>query len=90
MSKGGMVVRSKLKELVAQIERKKSRVVQQQEIANETGLTENTVSRWMKPDPFDRIETKTAVRLCAYVTQNLGRKCEIGDLLFIDYMPTQS
>ena len=88
MQKGGMVVRSRLKELVAQIERKKGKSVQQQEIAELTGLTKNTVSRWMKPDSFDRIETDTAVRLCFFVSQSLEQKCEIGDLLYIDYIPT--
>lgn len=74
-----IVVRSRLKELIAQKERLVGRSIQQKEVAAETGLTEHTIGRWMKPDPLSRIETDVAIPLCVY----LG--CTLGDLLYIDY-----
>lgn len=85
MNLGEMIVRSRLKELVAQVERKHG-TVQQREIAKETKLTENTISRWMKPDPFSRIESHAALELCKYLSRKLERSVELGDLLYIDYI----
>jgi DNA-binding Xre family transcriptional regulator len=77
--KGVGVVRSRLKEIVAQKERTVNRSIQQKEIAEVTGLTEHTISRWMRPTPFTRIETDVALKLCQYLN------CELGELLYIDY-----
>lgn len=90
MTEGERVLRSRFKELVAQIERAENRPIQQQEIAQETGLDDHTISRWMGPKPFKRFESDTVLRLCQYASMRLGKPVEIGDLLHIDYMPTQS
>lgn len=72
-------IHSRLKELLALKEREEKRVIQQKEVAEATGLTEHTISRWMRPTPLSRIETDVVLKLCKYL------KCSLGDLLFIDY-----
>lgn len=78
-NKGEGKVRSRLKVLIAQKEVEKGSPIRQGEIATATGLNEHTISRWMRPEPFARIETDAAVKLCKF----LG--CEIGELLYIDW-----
>lgn len=70
---------SRLKELVAKKEREAQKAISQGDIAKATGLDPHTVSRWMQPKPFARIEADAAKKLCNF----LG--CQIGDLLYIDY-----
>lgn len=72
-------MRSRLKELVLKKEIERGDRIQQKEIAEATGLDENTISRWMSPKPFQKIDVKPIVELCKWL------KCEVGDLLFIDY-----
>lgn len=71
-------MRSRLKVLIAQKEVELGHAIKHGEIAKATGLNEHTITRWMRPEAFDRIETNAAVKLCEY----LG--CELGDLLYID------
>lgn len=70
---------SRLKELVAMREREVGHTIQNKDIADETGLTEHTIGRWMKPEPIDRIEAKVLLRLSMWLN------CEAGDLLHIEY-----
>lgn len=77
--RGGYVVRSKLKELVARKERERGESITGETIAEATGLNVGTVSRWMQPKPLQRIDGDVVARLCVY----LG--CELGDLLYIDH-----
>lgn len=76
--KGGVVV-SRLKRLVLDLEEKERRTIEQQDIAKATGLSANTISRWMKQDPFDRIEVRALVALCNYLN------CAPGDLLHLEH-----
>lgn len=71
-------MRSRLKQLVAQREATLGRRIKQIEISELTGLSANTVSRWMSPVPFERFESEPVVKLCAWL------ECGIGDLLYID------
>lgn len=75
---GGVIVRSRLKSLIADLESKTGERIQQKDIAAKTGLQEATISRWMSPKPFTRIDVDVAGALCEF----LG--CELGDLLYID------
>lgn len=70
--KGEMVVRSRLKELVYQRERELGDRLWQKDIAKATGLTEKTISRWMSPEPFTRLEVDAIIRLCRYFNVDLG------------------
>jgi DNA-binding Xre family transcriptional regulator len=72
------VVRSRLKELMAIKEREVGHIIQQKDIAEAIGVAEPTIGRWMRPTPFERIETEVVIKLCAYLN------CALGDLLFID------
>lgn len=80
-SSGGWTVKSRLKELVARKEQESGVRIQQKEIAEATGLDDNTISRWMSPKAFTKLDVKPLERLCRY----LG--CEIGDLLYLDKSP---
>lgn len=73
------VVRSRMNQLIASRELELGRRIKQIEIAEETGLNPNTISRWMNPKPFERLEVEPLVKLCAWL------ECEIGDLLYIDH-----
>ncbi len=72
------VVRSRLKELVTKKEIELGRRIKQNEIAEQTGLNPNTISRWMTSQPMARIETEPAIKLCEWLD------CELGDLMYID------
>lgn len=75
---GGPVVRSRLKELVLKKEIERQERIHQIEIVEATGLKPGTISRWMSPKPFKKINSDVVLKLCQY----LG--CEMGDLLYID------
>lgn len=83
-SSGGWKVKSRLKELIARKEQVTGERIQQQDIAKATGLDANTISRWMSPKPFTKMDLKPVERLCRYLD------CEIGDLLYFDKSQTQS
>lgn len=70
---------SRMKELLAVKERELGRRIKQNEIVKETHLNPNTVSRWLSPEPFSRIEAQAIIPLCRYFN------CKVGDLLEIDY-----
>lgn len=71
-------MRSRLKSLIANLESETGERIQQKDIAAATGLQEATISRWMSPKPFTRIDVEVAGALCEFL------KCELGDLLYID------
>lgn len=77
-TKGDWTLHSRLKELVAERERKEQRRIHQKQIAEEAKVSEMAVSRWMRPEPFMKIEVEVATKLCKW----LG--CEIGDLLYFE------
>jgi DNA-binding Xre family transcriptional regulator len=76
---GEIIVRSRLKHLIADLETKRGRRIQQKDIAEATGLRDATISRWMSPEPFTKIDVKVAGELCKFL------ECELGDLLYIDH-----
>lgn len=75
---GGRLI-SKMKELLALREREIGRRIYQNEISRATKLNPNTITRWMSPEPFTRIEAPVIIPLCRYFS------CRVGDLLEIDY-----
>lgn len=77
-------LKSKLKELVAERERITGYRIRQTDIAAATGLNPNTISRWMSPEPFDRLEAKALTRLCTWLN------CDVGTLLYIDNGHTEN
>lgn len=76
--KGEFAVRSRLKQLILEKEVALGDRITNKSIAAETGLDENTISRWMSPKPFHHISTVPITALCKYLD------CEIGDLLYVD------
>ena len=75
---GGLIVRSRLKELVLQREIAEGRKIKQIEICEATGLNPHTVGRWMSPVAFERFESKPVMALCEWL--GVG----IGELLVIE------
>lgn len=71
-------MKSRMRILMAERESREGRRISQKEVAEETGLSEMTISRWMKPTPFGHIEADPLERLCRYLD------CEIGDLVYFD------
>lgn len=59
-------MRSRLAEIVRQMEIDQQRKIEQREIAAATGLDENTISRWMQIAPFKTIRVDVLARLCQY------------------------
>ncbi|RMG88407.1 MAG: XRE family transcriptional regulator [Chloroflexi bacterium] len=72
-------MRSKLKELVFKREQAEQRRIFQNEIAEKTGLTPGTISRWMSPRPIRQIQDDVVIPLCEFF------QCDIGDLVTIEY-----
>lgn len=63
---GGWVMRSRLREIVLQKELDNGKRILQIDIANETGLTETTISKWMDVKPLKRIEVETMMTLARW------------------------
>lgn len=72
-------LRNKLIELIHKKETQLGRRVTQAEIARETGLPENTISRWVNTGIVKRVEHEVVLSLCKYF------ECELEDLLYIDW-----
>jgi DNA-binding Xre family transcriptional regulator len=77
-SEGKLIVRSRLRQLVAQREIESGKKIMQKEIAHETGLDEHTISRWMDVKPVKRIDVEPMLALLRW----LG--CTMNDLLYIE------
>lgn len=77
-SEGVAALKHRLIELLALKEAKEGRRYLQTDIAKETGLTENTVSRWMNKTDLQRVDDKVLIALCDFL------RCDVADLLFID------
>jgi transcriptional regulator with XRE-family HTH domain len=75
---GGLIVRSRLKELVLQREIAEGRKIKQIEICEATGLNPHTIGRWMSPVAFERFEVKPLLAL----SQWLG--VQVGELLAVE------
>lgn len=75
-------MRSRLKELVYQRERESGERIWQKDIATATGLTEKTISRWMSPEPFTRLEVDAVVRLCRFLN------VDMNDLVYMEEIPS--
>lgn len=59
-------MRSKLPQIVLELEVKRGRRIMQTEIASACGLTETTVSKWMDVKPITRIEVSTLNKLARW------------------------
>ncbi len=80
--KGGLILRSNLKQLLAKKEVELGRRITQKELGELTHLNRNTITRWMGPEPFERFESAPVIKLCTALN------CEIGDLVVIDADPS--
>ena len=72
---GRLVLKSRLKELVTEKEREWGRRIYQKEIATVTGLSENTITRWMSPEELEAFSGNTVASICDFFN------CQPGDLL---------
>ena len=68
-------VRSKLPEIIRQREIELGRRIAIKEIADQTGLNRNTVSSWLSPIPFGRVDSH------AVITLRRWANCSWEDLL---------
>lgn len=72
-------VKHRLVQLLLEKDAKAGRRFTQAEHAENIGIPENTLSRWMRNPEIKRVDHDIVVKLCSY----LG--CQIGDLLYIDW-----
>jgi len=76
-----MVRNSKLRNriliLVTEKERNLGRRITQKEIAQNIGVSEQLIGRWMK-NKVKQFDGETIEKLCAYFN------CDVGELLYID------
>lgn len=59
-------MRSRLKELIYLRETEQGERVTRKELAEETGINPATLSRYLSPEPFERIDIDTAEKLAEY------------------------
>jgi DNA-binding Xre family transcriptional regulator len=72
--------RSKLYLLIAEKEQLDRRKLTQRIVANESGVSTNTICKWMKRDlTMPRVDGETALALCRYFG------CTLTDLVEFDY-----
>jgi hypothetical protein len=81
------VVKSQFNVLKAQIEQKLGKSIEQKQIAAETNLREATISRWMSPEPFERIDANVWITLWLWVTQWLD--IDKGDMFAVEPLETE-
>ena len=74
-----MVV-SKMRRLRFEKEEQEGRKLTYEALQQETGLAPNTLARFLKSEPLDRIDANTIDALCRFFS------CGIGDLL--EYLPS--
>ena len=70
-------LKNRLLELMQARERKEGRRLKQREISSFIGVTDHTISSWLKND-VTRYDKHVVEGLCAYF------QCEVGDLLYLD------
>jgi hypothetical protein len=80
------VVKSQLNILKARIEQKIGKSIEQKQIAEETGLREATISRWMSPEPFERIDANVWIALWLWVKQWLD--VDKGEMFVVEPLET--
>jgi transcriptional regulator with XRE-family HTH domain len=72
-------LRNRLLELMQRRERKENRRLTQHEIALYIGVTDHTISSWLKND-VTRFDRHVVEGLCEYFG------CEVGDLLYLEWV----
>lgn len=72
---------SQLNVLVAEVEQKTGRNIEQKEISQDTNLRPATISRWMSVDPFIKADLNVAGILCEWASNKLKRDISYGDML---------
>jgi DNA-binding Xre family transcriptional regulator len=77
MEANNIKVRNRFLELLAQKEMQEGRRIRNKEIAEEVGVTEHTVARWLKND-VTKIDVPVLEGFCNYFD------CDIGDLLYLE------
>jgi putative transcriptional regulator len=63
--------------LLNEKERLLGRRIPQSEVANEIGVTKNTITNWVKND-LDKLDVEVVEKLCVYFD------CQVGDLLYLE------
>lgn len=69
------MIRSKLRRLRFDKEEQERRKLTYEVMQAETGLASNTLARFFKDDPLDRLDGQVLSTLCRYFD------CEVGDVL---------
>jgi putative transcriptional regulator len=70
-------LRNRLLELLTEKERKERRRIPQAEVARAIGVSNNTMSNWMR-NSQDKLDISVVERLCDYF------RCELSDLLVLE------
>lgn len=70
-------LRNKLKTLLIQKYGIEGDIPSQENLAVQMGLTQNTLSRWMR-GKISRFDEDSITKICVFLD------CEVGDLLYID------
>lgn len=68
----GLVI-SLLPEVVREKSLAEGRDILSKDIAEETGLNKNTISRWMSVEPLDNINSRTILKLCRWANMPIEK-----------------
>jgi len=71
-------VKNRLVRLMGEKQSKEERPINASTVARETGLTRQAISKWVRGDVTE-FRGEIVQKLCKYF------KCELGDLLYIDW-----
>lgn len=75
--KGGRV-KSRLGIVLAEHQLKVGKRITLASLATAISTRPSTLSRWMSPEPMEKIDANTLEKLCNFF------ECQVGDLIFID------
>lgn len=71
-------MKTRIIELLSEKQKRLGRIISKTELKQKTKLTKPTIDRWLSGE-VTRFDEKSIVELCRYL------RCEIGDLLYIDW-----
>lgn len=74
-------MRTRILQLMAQKQLKEGRIISQATVAAESGITRQTINKWVSGD-LHRFDEETITKLCEYF------ECALSDLLYIDFEKT--
>lgn len=74
------MARSKLAEVVARRQRETGEKITGETIARLAGLNVGTVSRWMQPEPFQRVDIDTVVKIASVLNVTWYELIDVQDI----------